>query len=97
MSEDRHIDREQDRQLWRDTQRQINELSARVNDLTLKIADTNDAITRMAEESRAAHEQFRVADQKLAVRIDSLVADNVIQNKRLGPGLTKVPNQSDIE
>jgi hypothetical protein len=62
----------------------------------------------LAEESRAAHEQFRVADQKLAERIDSLVsaigemlhlpvADNVIRTTPFGPGLTRLSNQSDIE
>ena len=60
--------------MWRDTQRQINELAVRmndltlrVNDLTLKVADTNDAITRLAEESRAA-------DRQLGERIDALVS-----------------------
>jgi len=60
-------EREENRQLWRDTQRQINELAVRMNDLTLKVADTNDAIVRLGEESRAA-------DQRLGERIDSLVS-----------------------
>jgi flagellar hook-associated protein FlgK len=67
LAEQARKEREENRQLWRDTQRQLNELSARVNDLTLKIADTNDAITRLAEESRAA-------DQQLRERIDSMVS-----------------------
>jgi len=68
----------QDRQLWRDTQRQINEL-------TRKIADTNDAITHLAEESRDADrrlgeridrlaDESRAADQRLGERIDALVS-----------------------
>lgn len=67
IAEERRNDREENRQLWRDTQRQVSEIAARVNDLTLKIADTNDAVTRLAEESREA-------DRKLGERIGSLVS-----------------------
>ena len=42
---------EEYRQLWRETQRQLNELAGRVNELTLKVSETDDAITRLAEES----------------------------------------------
>ncbi|HTT62156.1 MAG TPA: hypothetical protein VMG35_09965 [Bryobacteraceae bacterium] len=74
LAEAHRLDHEENRQLWRDTQRQINELAVRVsdltvrvNDLTVKVADTNDAITRMAEESRAA-------DRMLGERIQALVS-----------------------
>ena len=67
IAEERRKDREEYRQLWRDTQRQINELAARMNDLTVKMADTSDTITRLAEESRAA-------DQQLGARIEALVS-----------------------
>ncbi|MGC9949992.1 MAG: hypothetical protein ABSF64_26800 [Bryobacteraceae bacterium] len=67
LDEERRKDREESRQLWRDTQRQINELAVRMNDLTIKLADTNDAITRFAEESRAA-------DRQLGERIEALVS-----------------------
>ena len=70
LAEERRKDREEFRQLWRDTQRQINEL-------TLKVADTNDTITRLAEESREA-------DQRLRERIDSLAAESREQDRRLG-------------
>lgn len=73
LAEQARKDRDENRQLWRDTQRQINELAVRmgeltmrVNDLGMKIADTNDSIARLAEESRAA-------DQQLRKRVDSLV------------------------
>lgn len=77
-AEQRRKEREENRQLWRDTQRQINEL-------TIKIADTNDAITRFAEESREADarlgarldalaEESREADARLGARIDSLIS-----------------------
>jgi hypothetical protein len=78
LAEERRKDREEYRQLWRDTQRQINEL-------TLKIADTNDAISRLGEKvDRLAEEthgkidrlaaESQVADQQLRERIDSLVS-----------------------
>ena len=74
MDERWRKEREEDRQLWRDTQRQIGEtqrqigdLSVRINDLALKIADTNDTIVRLGEEMRAA-------DERLGQRIDSLVS-----------------------
>ena len=67
LAEERRKDREENRQIWRETQRQINEL-------TLKIADTNDTITRLAEESREADrrlaEESREADRRLGQRID---------------------------
>jgi chromosome segregation ATPase len=65
LVEERRRDREEYRQLWRDTQRQI-------NDLTLKIAATNDAITRLAEESRAEYGRFDEADRRLAERIEEV-------------------------
>ena len=58
---------EEYRQLWRETQRQLNELASRVNELTLKVSETDDAITRLAEESRAA-------DKRLENRIETLVS-----------------------
>ena len=87
IAEERRKDREEYKALWRDTQRQINEL-------TLKIADTNAAISRLAEESRqadarlSAHidalaEDSREADARLGARIDALVS--AIGSKLLPP------------
>jgi uncharacterized protein YlxW (UPF0749 family) len=70
LAEERRKDREEYRQLWRDTQRQIYEL-------TLKIGDTNDAITRFGEESRAA-------DARLGARIDALAEESRAADARLG-------------
>jgi predicted nucleic acid-binding Zn-ribbon protein len=74
LAEERRKDREENRQIGRETQRQINELTSKVADtqrqideLTLKVADTHDAITRLAEESREA-------DRRLGERIDALVS-----------------------
>jgi methyl-accepting chemotaxis protein len=68
--EQRRKDRETDRALWRDTQRQLNEVSTRLNDLTIKVANLGDRIAEIAEESREA-------DQRLAARIEET-------DKRLG-------------
>jgi septal ring factor EnvC (AmiA/AmiB activator) len=82
----RRKDREEDRQLWRDTQRQINEL-------TLKIADTNDSVARLADRvdglgekiDRLAQES-READRRLGERIDALVsAIGVFMSKQNPP------------
>jgi len=67
LAEESRKHREESRQLWRDTQRQINELTIRVSDLPGKVAGTNDAIVRLADESREA-------DGRLGERIDSLVS-----------------------
>ena|SRR2546422_10104808 len=70
LAEERRKDREEYRQLWRDTQRGI-------DDLTLKIAETNDTVRRLAEESR---EQ----DRRLGERIDGFAAEFHEQDRRLG-------------
>jgi phosphoglycerate-specific signal transduction histidine kinase len=71
LAEERRKDREEYKQLWRDTRRQI-------DDLTKKIAATNDAITRFAEESREADrrlsERIESVNQHLTGRIDTLVS-----------------------
>jgi chromosome segregation ATPase len=74
LVEQRRQDREEYRALWRDTQRQLNEVSVKINDLTLKIADTNDAITRLAEETQRKIDSLTEADKKLGERIDALVS-----------------------
>ena len=63
LAEERRKDREEYRQLRRDTQRQINAL-------TRKIADTNDTITRMSNEltelGRRTDERFAAVHNELA-------------------------------
>ena len=72
LVEERRKDREEYRQLWRDTQRQIQETNAaiansqrQIDALTLKIADTQDII-------RANDERAQAAEQELRDRISSL-------------------------
>ncbi len=71
LAEERRKDREEDRQLWRDTQRQLNELSTRVIDMGEELRESDRRlearINQLAEESRAA-------DQQLRERIDALVS-----------------------
>jgi len=66
MDEQFRKDREENRRLVRDTQCLLDTLAVRMNELTLKIGDTNDATARFAEESRAA-------DLLLGARIEALV------------------------
>jgi hypothetical protein len=71
LVEERRKDREEYRQLWRDTQRQIDDLGRKID--------------RLAEESRAADRRLeekinllagesREADRRLGERIDALVS-----------------------
>jgi hypothetical protein len=60
-AEQRRKEREENRQIWRDTQRQIDQLTA---DTSAAITRTNAAITHLAEESREA-------DARLGARIDA--------------------------
>ena len=74
LAEERRKDREEYRMLWRDTQRQLNEASTRLNDLTLQIAEVNDLITRMAEDRERAERELRAEDKHLGERIDAPVS-----------------------
>jgi hypothetical protein len=90
LVEERRKDREEYRALWRDTQNQI-------HDLTLQVAATNDAVARLAEEtrasidklaeeSRAATARLAAADAILETRIGALVSaigEFIAANKRV--------------
>jgi predicted nucleic acid-binding Zn-ribbon protein len=67
LSEERRKDREEHRQLWRETQRELHEL-------TLRIADTNDTVARLAEKIDLLAEESRAADKRLGERIEALVS-----------------------
>ena len=70
----RRKEREENRQIWRDTQRQIDQLTA---DTSSAITRTNAVITRLAEESREA-------DARLGARIDALAEESRAADARLG-------------
>jgi hypothetical protein len=78
LAEERRKDREEYKMLWRESQRQIDEL-------TKKIADTNQAVVRLADETSAGMRELRAgidelrqetaaADRRLGERIDALVS-----------------------
>src|SRR5437773_590445 len=76
MVEQGRKDREENRQLWRDTQRQI-------ADLTRKIADTNDAIVRLGEESRAADQRLEDRMDRMAERMDRMAEESRAADQQL--------------
>ena len=81
LVEERRKDREEYRQLWRDTQRQINETNAaiantqrQIDALTFKIADTQDAIRGEAERAQAAEQELRDRVSALVSAIGQFVS-----------------------
>ena len=76
--EERRRDREEDRQLWRDTQRQISVLARnsqrQIDQLTQKITDTNHAITRMGERIESVNQAAVDRDDALGQRLADLVS-----------------------
>ena len=71
LAEERLKDREENRQLWRDTQRQINELSVRMIEVDERLGHR---IEQLAEESRAQDKRLGERIDKLGERVDSLVS-----------------------
>jgi len=71
LDEQRRKDHEEDRQLWRDTQRQIDQLSTRTLQMGDELRHTMD---RLAEELRAEARTARAAEQELRDRIASLTS-----------------------
>lgn len=71
LAEERRKDREEFRALWRDTQRQLNELTG-------KLADLGDRIAEIAEESRAADNRLAArieeTDKRLGHRIETMIS-----------------------
>jgi hypothetical protein len=82
LAEERRKDREEFRQLWRDTQRQINELGSRVIAFEETAEKWASELRQADEEARKefrqadqlAREEFRQADAALGKRIDALVS-----------------------
>ena len=78
MAEQAQNDRQENRQLWRDTQRQITDLvatvgtlAAAVSGLALRIEETDDRLSRRIDQLA---QESREADRKLGERIDGLVS-----------------------
>lgn len=78
LAEERGRDREEYKQLWRDTQRQIVEtderLGRRIEDLSNQVDRLADNVGRLADKIDRIAEESRAADQRLSDRIESLVS-----------------------
>ena len=69
LAEERRKNRDEDKTLWRDTQRQINELSAR--------------ILQFGQESQESARRHREADSRLEARIKQLAEESGEADRRL--------------
>jgi hypothetical protein len=78
MDEERRRDREENRQLWRDTQRQLNSLIATLTGFIDQSREADARLERriddLAQELREAAQESREADARLGARIESLVS-----------------------
>jgi hypothetical protein len=69
IAEERRRDRDEYKALWRDTQRQLNELGARVLQMS---EETQDADRRLSERIEQLAAESRAANKALEARIESL-------------------------
>jgi ElaB/YqjD/DUF883 family membrane-anchored ribosome-binding protein len=69
--EQRRKDRETDRALWRDTQRQLNELTIKLADLAENAHAADD---RLRERIEQADQSTRARDQELRDRIEAMTS-----------------------
>jgi chromosome segregation ATPase len=74
IAEERRKDREEYKALWRDTQRQLNEVSVRLVQLSEADSRLEARIEQLAEESRAANKEMQAANKDLQERIAALVS-----------------------
>jgi len=78
LAEERRKDREEFRALWRDTQRQLNELTIRVAAVTDGVDTLSGRITELAQESRAADQRLAArieeTDERLGARIETMIS-----------------------
>jgi len=86
LAEERRKDREEFRALWRDTQRQLNDLTIKVADLGDRVAQTNDTLggphRRTCRASRCSRPRDRIAAAKRAVATGRL--HRALHRMRLG-------------
>jgi len=88
LAEKRRKDREEFRQLWRDTQRHIDEVAMNLSKLTVQVAEVDD---RLGTRIEALAEESRAADQRLGDRIESMVsAIGMMRDLRGGDGELKL-------
>jgi hypothetical protein len=71
LAEERRKDREEFRQLWRETQRHIDEVALNLGKLTVQVVEIDD---RLGARIEALAEESRAADKRLEQRIESMVS-----------------------
>jgi uncharacterized protein YlxW (UPF0749 family) len=71
MAEERKRDREDDRRLWRDTQRQVNELTIEVRDMGTELRESD---LRLGERLEQLAKDSREDNKRLTERIENLVS-----------------------
>jgi len=78
LAEERRKDREEFRALWRDTQRQLNELTIRVAAVTDSVDSLSARVTELAQESHAADQRLAArieeTDKRLGARIETMIS-----------------------
>ena len=74
IAEDRRKDREEYKALWRETQRQLNEVSIRLVQFSEADSSLEARIEQLAEESRAADKRLGNRIEELDERIAGLVS-----------------------
>ena len=86
IAEERPKDREEYKALWRDTQRQLNEVSARLVQLSEADEEARAADRRLEARIEQLANESRAANKQLEERIEMLVS-------RFGEVLAKLPRQ----
>ncbi len=78
FAEERRKDREEYKQLWRDTQKQIEQLTQQVAETNAAVKEVDQRLGKRIEELSEGVDRFaqesRAADQRLGDRIESLVS-----------------------
>jgi chromosome segregation ATPase len=74
IAEERRKDRDEYKAVWRHTQRQLNEVSTRLVQLSEADSRIEARIEQLAEESRAADKRLETRIEGLGERIDDLLS-----------------------
>ena len=74
IAEERRKDRDENKNLWRDTQRQIFDLATGANELRSRIEELGERIDKLATESRAQDKRTGQRIDQLGEHIDQLVS-----------------------
>ena len=74
LVEQAKLDREENRTLWRDTQRQIGDLTGKLSQLTARVDETNTQVGTLAHQVDRLILHAAERDSALQKRIDGLVS-----------------------